>query len=103
MATKDQTTAFVVAIPTPFAPSLAAIPQEQLIRVMTNPNAIDLSKQTLTSFIYKPNQTESKYALYDNSDVILEAKAPPRIPITEAIITTKGIIIVPAIILGVNK
>ena len=35
MATKDQTTAFVVAMPTPFAPSFAAIPQEQLIKLMT--------------------------------------------------------------------
>ena len=39
----------------------------------------------------------------DNSDVIFAATAPPNIPKVEAKTTTNGIIIVPAITLGVNK
>lgn len=103
MPTKDQTTAFVVAMPTPFAPSFAAIPQLQLTNVIKNPKLIDFNMQTFKSFRHKPNQTESKYALRGSSDVTWAAIAPPIIPQVDASITTKGIIIVPAIIRGVNK
>ena len=90
-------------MPTPFAPSFAIIPQQQLIKVIANPKLSDFNIQTFKSFKQSPNQTESKYALYGNSEVKLAATAPPRIPKVEARITTNGIITVPAIILGVNK
>ena len=49
-----------LAIPTPFAPSLAIMPQQQLIRVIANPKLKDFNKHTFKSFMLSPNQTESK-------------------------------------------
>ena len=60
IAKKDQTTAFVVAIPTPFAPSFAPIPQAQLINDIAKPKLKDFKMHTFKSFKLKPNQTESK-------------------------------------------
>ena len=60
MATKDQTTARVVAIPTPFAPPLALYPNVQLINEIKNPYVIAFKILTLISYIYIPYQTESK-------------------------------------------
>ena len=62
IAINDQTTAFVVAKPTPFAPPLAKYPQVQLIKEIAAPKKIAFKIHTPISFIYKPNYAESKYA-----------------------------------------
>ena len=58
IATKDHTTAFVVAIPTPFAPPNAKYPQQELISDIAAPKNADFKIQTFMSFTYKPCQTE---------------------------------------------
>ena len=63
IATNDQTTALVVACPTPFAPPEAKYPQVQLIKEIVPPKAAAFNKQTPKSFIYSPIHAESKYAL----------------------------------------
>ena len=44
IATNDQTTAFVVAIPTPFAPSFASYPQLELTKAIAPPKQADLKR-----------------------------------------------------------
>ena len=103
IATNDQTTAFVVASPTPFAPPEAWYPQVQLISAIVPPKVIPFSRLTPRSFMYIPSHADSKYALKLKSVVSAVATAPARTPTTEAIITITGIISIPDKTLGTKR
>ena len=53
MATKDQTTARVVAIPTPFAPPLALYPNVQLINEIKNLDIINITPLEALNYLDK--------------------------------------------------
>ena len=103
MDTKDQTTAFVVASPTPLAPPDAWKPHVQLIRAIVPPKATAFNKQTPKSFIYTPNHAESKYDIRLKSDVRVHVAAPVSTPTTDAKITITGIINIPERTLGTKR
>ena len=57
IATNDHTTAFVVAIPTPFAPPFASYPQLELIRLIAPPKHEAIFKTNhnlpINSYVFK--------------------------------------------------
>lgn len=58
IATNDHTTAFVVEIPTPFAPPYARYPHVQLMIAIAAPKKADLSSATDISLINRPCHNE---------------------------------------------